>query len=251
MARKIQFLRVLEAAWKGASLYKALLQASLLVVLGIIAAGLYSPFGLSIFEDAGAVADWVAAIGTWVIGFGAIRLAAGDRELKLHERREQKMLRLKLEISRFRNIASATNSLAYKLSRSAKYLDSLNWERASLADAFTAVTEIEAAVSADIWSEEDRAAANDETAQLMDDIQLVAHQLKGFIGYIKATFTDNAERRPASDLRGLLNDVGTSTKGLIEELDKVSKSVAWDLEGLVAQRERLRTRMQQEFEELF
>lgn len=66
-------------AWERASLGNAILDAALLVALSVIGAGLFLDSGLVVFDDAGSAADWFAAVGTWVIGFGAIRLAAGDR----------------------------------------------------------------------------------------------------------------------------------------------------------------------------
>lgn len=40
--------------------------------------------------EGGNLADWAAALGTWVIGVGAIRYSASELGLKLHERREKR-----------------------------------------------------------------------------------------------------------------------------------------------------------------
>jgi len=58
----------------------------LMVLCAVVITGL-RPGGLTIFDDPGSAADWVAALGTWMIGFGATKFAANDYQLKLHERR--------------------------------------------------------------------------------------------------------------------------------------------------------------------
>lgn len=97
-------------AWLGASTERVLLLASLLLTVGIIVIGFFSPAGLSIFDDPGSAADWVAAIGTWVIGFGAIRLAAGDRELKLRERQEKRVEELNSELEEIQRVVRNADS---------------------------------------------------------------------------------------------------------------------------------------------
>ncbi|MCA7024793.1 MULTISPECIES: hypothetical protein [Stenotrophomonas] len=59
----------------------------LMVLCAVVIAGL-RPGGLMIFDNPGSAADWVAALGTWMIGFGATKFAANDYQLKLHERRQ-------------------------------------------------------------------------------------------------------------------------------------------------------------------
>lgn len=59
----------------------------LMVLCAVVITGL-RPGGLTIFDNPGSAADWVAALGTWMIGFGATKFAANDYQLKLHERRQ-------------------------------------------------------------------------------------------------------------------------------------------------------------------
>jgi len=106
MTKETYFWIRLCTAWKSVSTVNTILLASFLAILGVIVAGLFSPFGLAVFDDTGSAADWFAAVGTWVIGFGAMRLAAGDRELKLHERREMRLKEAKADRSRLREISS-------------------------------------------------------------------------------------------------------------------------------------------------
>lgn len=105
MAKEIYFWKRLSAAWHSASTVNTILMASLIAIMGVIATGLFSPFGLTIFDDTGSAADWFAAVGTWVIGFGAMRLAAGDRELKLRERREKRLKEAKMDRARLKQIS--------------------------------------------------------------------------------------------------------------------------------------------------
>lgn len=55
--------------------------------------------------DAGNVADWVAAFGTWVIGIGAIRFSASELKLKVHERREKRYGEVLVELNKYGELA--------------------------------------------------------------------------------------------------------------------------------------------------
>lgn len=55
----------------------------------VIIVGWFREGGLAVFDNPGSAADWFAAVGTWMIGFGATKFAANNYQLQLHERREK------------------------------------------------------------------------------------------------------------------------------------------------------------------
>jgi hypothetical protein len=81
-------------------------------LLGIVitAVALYgNQIPLKCFE-AGNTADWLAAIGTWVIGVGAVSLAASDRSLKLRERQERRISQLESNLEDVQKVARYARS---------------------------------------------------------------------------------------------------------------------------------------------
>lgn len=79
----------LKSGGERISLLRSAVMALVIVLLVVIVVGWSTPGGLEIFDDPGSAADWLAAVGTWMIGFGATKFAANDYQLKLHERRER------------------------------------------------------------------------------------------------------------------------------------------------------------------
>ncbi|WP_164229424.1 hypothetical protein ACS0OT_09990 [Stenotrophomonas maltophilia group sp. RY12688] len=194
MAKQTYFWIRLCAAWKSVSTESTILLASLLAILGIIAAGLFSPFGLSVFEDAGSAADWFAAVGTWVIGFGAMRLAAGDRELKLHERREKRLREAKAEHTRLREIASWLVPMQLQLMtvtrklRSAEDRDA-NRAHPMLKHLANHIVEMK-------WGAEQEGVVSDATANVVSKVRYVLRRLNDVIALY-----DNSLRQELSDTR--------------------------------------------------
>lgn len=123
MKQSPSFFDRVRAACDQASLGRAIPVAVVLLLLAVAIVGLLGPFGLSVFDDPGSAADWVAAIGTWAIGYGAISLSMGDRALKLREQQERRVTELERDFEEVDKVA-----------RSAKSADSeLNDARESLA----------------------------------------------------------------------------------------------------------------------
>lgn len=94
-------------------------------LLGVAATAvtlLGSQIPLKCFE-AGNAADWLAAIGTWVIGFGAISLAMGDRRLKLRERQEQRVLQLEENLEEVQRVALSAQSASTEFQDAAGTLE--------------------------------------------------------------------------------------------------------------------------------
>lgn len=85
MAREFALYSRVITAWRNASLWNCVLTAIFLVPATVIVVGLFSPFGLSFFDEPGSAADWFAAIGTWVIGAGAMKIAYDANAKLKHE----------------------------------------------------------------------------------------------------------------------------------------------------------------------
>ncbi|PJO52258.1 hypothetical protein CR156_08705 [Stenotrophomonas lactitubi] len=229
--------------------------AILLVAALIIAKGWLTPSGLEIFDEPGSAADWVAAIGTWVVGLAAFVLASGDRRLRLHERREQKMLRMKLEISQLRAAIAATISARNRLDRPLQYFKALEehgaaFENAALYDVSVAFNEIIDVVGQPIWSAEDRATATDSTDLVMSIAIRIANDLAGRIAYINDNFMQHPRERAASENEGVIRTVSRDVRILDGTLGDALNGLVATNEALAWDRDRLAAQLRKEFEEL-
>lgn len=110
MKQSPSFLDRLRAACGRISLGRVIPVAVVLLLLAVAIIGLLCPFGLSVFDEPGSAADWVAAIGTWAIGYGAISLSIGDRDLKLRERQERRVMDLERDLEEIEKVARTARS---------------------------------------------------------------------------------------------------------------------------------------------
>lgn len=207
------------------------------------------------FDEPGSAADWVAAIGTWVVGLAAFVLASGDRRLRMHERREQKMLRLKLEISQVRGALAATSSARDRLDRPLQYFKALKeregaFENASLYDVGIAFRGTLDVVSNPIWSPEDRMAATDDTDKIMGAASRLANDLAGLITYINDNFMQRPRERAASENEGSIRQVSSRIEKLDEFLHDAQVGLIVTNDALAWSRDRLAEQLRKEFEEL-
>lgn len=200
MAAEIHFLRRLSAAWKSASTVNTILIASLMTVLCVIAVGLFSPFGLSIFDDAGSAADWFAAVGTWVIGFGAMRLAAGDRELKLHERRERRLQEAKIERSRFREVSGWASNMRVQIAVMSERLSVAETDRPS--SVLPALKPVADAVRSIRWGVDEHNIVGEDTARIVARAHYELEQIRDLTGAYDAFL-----RRGVIDLDDMSGDL--------------------------------------------
>lgn len=122
MDRGLSFRSRVLAAWNRVSARSTVCLVAIFLLIGVVGAGLFSPFGLNVFEDVGSAADWVAAIGTWVIGFGAISLAVGDRSLKLRERQERRISELEINLEEVQKVARYARSAVSEFGDAVKSL---------------------------------------------------------------------------------------------------------------------------------
>lgn len=219
-------------------------------VLAAVSVGWLRAGGLSVFDDPGSAADWVAALGTWAVGLAAFALAASDRRLKLHERREQKMLRLKLDIARVRTAATAADSVVYKTKPATRYLSLMDMDMFSLTSARAAVDEIRGAIAEEIWTSEDEAVADDIAAEHMARAEISRGDLLGFIDYLTEHFMSPPNALEDSALRPMLLDVAVRANQMIDEINRVFAAMKSQQLALMADRDRLAKRLEEEFKEL-
>lgn len=226
------------------------------ILLGVVVlAGLLMPSGIEVFDAPGSAADWVAAIGTWVVGVAAFALAAGDRRLRLHERREQKMLRLKLEISQVRTAHIATNSILQRLKRARAFLGYLSenesaFDETSLYDVGVAFSEILEVVQAPLWTPDERSAANDQAEWAMVRASELAEKIKGRIRYVNDNFMSRARVRPASSNKGVILKVDEELKALSSAIERAGSALEARVQVVTRDRDRLARKLDEEFEEL-
>lgn len=236
--------------------FTRVLWLAIALFLGLIAlAGLSMPSGIQIFDDPGSAADWVAAIGTWVVGVAAFTLAAGDRRLRLHERREQKMLRLKLEISQVRTAHVATNAILQRLKRARSFFNYLSrdesaFENTSLYDVGVAFSEILEVVQAPLWTPDERSAANDQAEWAMVHASELAEMMKGRIRYINDNFMSRARTRPASENEGVIRKVHELLESLTSAIERAGLALENRIQLVTRDRDRLGRKLDEEFEEL-
>lgn len=247
--------QLLRAPFERLSVARVIWLSVLMLVATVVAKGWSTPGGLELFDEPGSAADWVAAIGTWVVGLAAFVLASGDRRLRMHERREQKMLRLKLEISQVRTAIVATDMARDRLNRPLQYLTALKerpdaFNNAALYDVGVAFSEILNVVEKPYWSSEERAMATDAADTAVRAIMSTESVLIGQIKYINDNFMHNARNRPASENEGSIRAVGTRLEALDGALRHAGIGLLAKERQLGADRERLAARLNKEFEEM-
>lgn len=76
--------QLLRAAWSNKRPMRITVIAQSLVIAALILTVIYGPIGLDFADDGGSSADWLAALGTWVIGIAAAAIA-----YMAHRRNEQ------------------------------------------------------------------------------------------------------------------------------------------------------------------
>jgi len=84
-----------------------------------------APGSIEISSDGGTFVDWIAAVGTWVIGIGAIRFAASDHALKISERRERRLVELNNDLEVVQSVGRAAEGGSAEL---AEIIEGLNKE---------------------------------------------------------------------------------------------------------------------------
>lgn len=255
-AEKIRMLyQLMRAPFERLSIARVIWLSVLILAAAVVAKGWSTPSGLELFDEPGSAADWVAAIGTWVVGLAAFVLASGDRRLRMHERREQKMLRLKLEISQVRGALAATGSARARLDRALQYFKALNehegaYEDASLYDVGMAFKDILDVIANPIWSAEDRMAAADRTDQAMSTANRIANDLEGMIVYINDNFMQRPRERAASENEGSIRGVSRRLDKLDAALQETEIGLVVTSHDLALSRDRLAEQLRKEFEEL-
>ncbi|WP_329836632.1 hypothetical protein [Stenotrophomonas geniculata] len=93
------FVSRVRDAWDQVSSERSAFLAAVFLLLLVIGAGLFSPFGLSFFDDPGSAADWVAGIGTWAVGYGAIAISIAARRQEVAEKQRKAVEDLRIERS--------------------------------------------------------------------------------------------------------------------------------------------------------
>lgn len=247
--------RSIRATFSRLSMARTMWLAILFLAALVIGKGWLTPGGLEIFDEPGSAADWVAAIGTWVVGLAAFVLASGDRRLRMHERREQKMLRLKLEISQVRGALAATGSARGRLDRPLQYFKALNehegaYENASLYDVGMAFKDVLDVITNPIWSAEDRMAATDRTDEAMNAANRIANDLEGLVVYINDNFMQRPRERAASENEGSIRAVSSRLDKLDDALRETEIGLVATSHDLAFSRDRLAEQLRKEFEEL-
>lgn len=79
---KVVIWRRARAAMSEMSLLRISWAIIALLAASVVVVAAFNPGGVDVFEDPGSVADWVAGVGTWIVGYGAIAIsiAASHRE---------------------------------------------------------------------------------------------------------------------------------------------------------------------------
>ncbi len=67
--------------------------------------------------EGGNLADWAAALGTWVIGVGAIRYSASELGIKLHERREKRYSEVLATLGKYADLGFRARLWTYDLEK--------------------------------------------------------------------------------------------------------------------------------------
>ncbi|WP_155761038.1 hypothetical protein [Stenotrophomonas maltophilia] len=127
MAREFALYSRVMTAWRNASLWNSVLTATFLIPAAVIVVGLFNPFGLSFFDEAGSAADWFAAIGTWVIGAGAMKIAYDANAKLKHEREAEDLAKFEARQAALRLIGTeAMTAQVFERNLSSKFDDAGN-----------------------------------------------------------------------------------------------------------------------------
>ncbi|WP_049458537.1 hypothetical protein [Stenotrophomonas maltophilia] len=113
------------------SLLRSAVIALAIVLFVVVVVGWSFPGGLEIFDEPGSAADWVAAVGTWMIGFGATKFAANDYQLKLHERRERLLQDAERRLSALQVKVASIRNWSYQLQMAGQFFADYPMESAN------------------------------------------------------------------------------------------------------------------------
>ncbi|QKW56796.1 hypothetical protein [Stenotrophomonas sp. NA06056] len=113
------------------SLMRSAVIALAIVLLVVVVVGWSVPGGLEVFDEPGSAADWLAAVGTWMIGFGATKFAANDYQLKLHERRERLLQDAEKRLSALQVKVASIRNWSHQLQMAGQFFADYPMESAS------------------------------------------------------------------------------------------------------------------------
>lgn len=98
MKKETLWLRA-KQAFTHVSLLRVTWLIPALIAAAVVGLAAFNPGGIEVFEDPGSIADWVAGVGTWVVGYGAIAISIAARHREEAEDARQKAAARQARIS--------------------------------------------------------------------------------------------------------------------------------------------------------
>ncbi|MFG6108704.1 hypothetical protein [Stenotrophomonas nematodicola] len=231
------------------SFFRVATSALLIGGLLFLGFGLMAPGGIDIFDNPGSAADWTAAVGTWIIGIGAIRFAASDHSLKLHERREKRLKEAKEERARFWAIAYWGTSMTTTLLIMKERLKSTAEMEPASVQKNVLVPVAEAIVSIR-WGADEESVVSEESARNAARLHHELGEIRSLIGQNDTFLRHGVVSLDDKHGSLILEEIRYFADRAEASLDRLQGSLLEDAKGVLRLIESLEERLEKEDREL-
>lgn len=222
------------------------------IIFGAGAVGFdyFKPGGLSLFSEFGSVADWVAAAGTLMIGFGANKLARNSLELKFHEKRETRFKELNAKIDAFRFRTLGLTNWMSQVRIAQRMLDSYPFDLAQPNQVKEVLSEVINLTASAPWSAEDIARLDKDSVSRVIFAERQLGDVHAWIGVTIERISE-ADDNGLSELRvGELRGIAGILDGVVDATSKLVAQVEHEVQAYNVERARIAARLQRDSDDL-
>ncbi len=224
--------------------------AGCLVGAGVVYVGLLRPGGMNIFDEPGSAADWVAAVGTWMIGYGANKFAGNSYQLKLHEKREVALKEASARIDALKSRVAGIEGWMSQIRMAQRLLQSFPFDVAKPNQVTDVIDQIRKFLQSGPWDMDD-IARMDQVA--IGEITKAERRLGEVQAWIQVT-VDRLDEDGRASVSSTRVDELRSIAGLLDDVVEAGARfvalISRDAAEQEAQRDRIAERLQRDFEDL-
>ncbi len=194
--------------------------------------------GYQAFECTEKAANWIAAVGTWIVGFAAAAIAYFGHDLKLRDRRAQRLDKIKNQMSHMQAIIMTARNLTFAMAAIDGYFRRRPLEQQTSSMVAQLAKDARGIVPDIAWS---------DNQKMVSEAQVLVHMLRidverqKFVGLL-----DSIAMQPENPY--LLTMLTESSSMLLEEASALQKAARADLNCIKERHDRLEVRVKADAE---
>lgn len=217
---------------------------------GVIYVGLLRPGGMNIFDEPGSAADWAAAVGTWMIGYGANKFAGNSYQLKLHEKREVALKEATARVDALNSRVAGIEGWMSQIRMAQRLLQSFPFEVAKPNQVTEVINQIREFLQSGPWDMEDIVRMDLVVAGEVTKAERRLGEVQAWIQITVDRLVRDGETFASSTRVDELRSIAGLLDGVVDAGSKLIALISRDAAEQVAQRDRVAERLQRDFEDL-